>query len=382
MTLNHTETLSNYLQYLPANLQKEIFIGRFLLGFEKSLSGLASSPSEELFITAESENPPGIEEILDKTHLYFDPQTTPEEFLPWLASWVALSLRNDWTIELKRAFIARTVDLYSWRGTKYGLTETLRLYLTALGYKEEVEVYDNFINFPYYFQVQLTIEERDLEEYWRQVKIAQEIIDLAKPGHTFYTLKMLFATMQITLQPWVVHDLEEFIKEVDPPVELEAIVRLNPSGEGEIDEYLLNKITVQFQNDLPDFHLLTRRETIEEFLTIKINHTLYRQEQVSGLAVTIKNLNDVNIAGQLTVSYSTSSTLESPIFQQTQIFAEDFELPSASPDRILQMCKRDRAGNPATSSDETIPTIIGTSIPSRDEPIPTIIGTTTDRDAS
>ncbi|XZF66229.1 MAG: phage tail protein [Gloeotrichia echinulata DVL01] len=43
--------------------------------------------------------------MIDDIHLYFNPQDTPEEFLPWLAGWVSLSLRDDWAVEVKRQFI-------------------------------------------------------------------------------------------------------------------------------------------------------------------------------------------------------------------------------------------------------------------------------------
>ncbi len=194
-----SESVSTYQQYLPAILQEDVFLGQFLLAFEKILSGLNETPSQEQIITATTENPPGLEEIIDKIHLYFNPQQTPEEFLSWLAGWVALSLRDDWQVEVKRAFIQRIVGLYRERGTKAGLIEILSIYLENAGFGKKVEVFDRFDNFPNYFQVQLTLNDRDPDKYWRQAKIAQAIIDREKPAQTFYSLKILVPTMRIPL---------------------------------------------------------------------------------------------------------------------------------------------------------------------------------------
>ena len=48
--------------------------------------------------------------------------------MPWLAGWVALGLRADWTEAQKRDFLANIVPLYRRRGTKENLAELLRIY--------------------------------------------------------------------------------------------------------------------------------------------------------------------------------------------------------------------------------------------------------------
>ncbi|MGB7444093.1 MAG: phage tail protein [Coleofasciculaceae cyanobacterium] len=199
MNANKSESVSTYQQYLPTILQEDVFIGQFLLAFEHILSGLNITSAQEKVITANTDNPPGLEEILDNVDVYFNPQQTPEEFLPWLAGWVALSLRDDWQVEVKRAFIQQIVGLYHLRGTKEGLIKILGLYLKNSGFGEKVEVFDNFDNFPNYFQVQLTLKDRDPDKYWRQAKIAKAIIDREKPAQTFYSMKILVPTMRLPL---------------------------------------------------------------------------------------------------------------------------------------------------------------------------------------
>ncbi|MFM6532356.1 MAG: phage tail protein I, partial [Dolichospermum sp.] len=198
MNPEKSKLVSSYLQYLPAILQEDPFMGRFLLAFEKILSGVKDLPSYEKIIQGNSENIPGLEEVISRIDTYFNPQETPEQFLPWLAGWVALSLRDDWETSTKRVFIQQIVKLYRQRGTKEGLASVLKLYLVNSGFGDKVEIFDQFDNFPNYFQVQLTLNDRDPEKYWRQSRIAKAIIDQEKPAHTFYSLKILVPTMQLT----------------------------------------------------------------------------------------------------------------------------------------------------------------------------------------
>lgn len=140
-----SETVSKYLEYLPAIFQEKphengvLFLGQFLLAFEKMLSGLKDT--KQL----------GLEEKIDQIQMYFEPGPTelrcleraesqrkepernvskheqsPESFLPWLANWVALGLQQDWSEGEKRRFISRAVDLYKRRGTKKGLLECIQ----------------------------------------------------------------------------------------------------------------------------------------------------------------------------------------------------------------------------------------------------------------
>lgn len=194
MSGKKSQEVSSYLQYLPVVLQSDDFLGRFLLAFEKILSGLESSNSQPNTIDSNSSNSLGLEEIIDKVHLYFDPSKTPDEFLPWLASWVAVSLRQDWSLTAKREFISKIVPLYRLRGTKAGLEQMLKIFLG--NQNEEVRIYE-FDSLAHYFQVELILASQDLKEYRRKEKIARAIIDQEKPAHTFYALHIQMPTMRI-----------------------------------------------------------------------------------------------------------------------------------------------------------------------------------------
>ncbi len=196
-TDNQSSPVNHYVDYLPAILQADPFVGQLLRAFERVMSGLSPRDNGDEF-------PKGLEEYIDRIHTYFNPgkepgsDTAPSEFLPWLASWVALSLRDEWKEETKRQFISQIVPLYRLRGTKAGLEKMLTLYLKSSDLPTNVDVYDEFDNLPQYFQVQLTSPDGDPENYWRMARIAKAIIDQEKPAHTYYALKILVPTMRLT----------------------------------------------------------------------------------------------------------------------------------------------------------------------------------------
>ncbi|MBI4494449.1 MAG: phage tail protein I [Chloroflexi bacterium] len=100
---------SSWVQYLPAPYQADPFLGRFLKIFESVLAP--------------------IEGTLDTLPYYFDPHVTPEEFVPWLAYWVAQALDENWPLARRRDLVARAATLHRWRGTRYGLREYIRLFV-------------------------------------------------------------------------------------------------------------------------------------------------------------------------------------------------------------------------------------------------------------
>jgi phage tail-like protein len=178
--MNKNQAVSSYLQYLPAIFHQDPFIGRFLLAFEAVLSGPGYADQ------------PGLEELIGDLPTYVDPQTTPEEFLPWLAGWVALSLRADWDADTKRRFIQEIVPLYRLRGTRAGLARMLKIYTG-----EDVAIDDDFDRPAHFFQVKLTLSEADPDRQRQKQAIARAIIDQEKPAHTFYALRVAVPTMRL-----------------------------------------------------------------------------------------------------------------------------------------------------------------------------------------
>jgi phage tail-like protein len=185
-----SNTVSSYLSYLPATFQVDPFLGRFLLAFERLLSGLATHENPTTLTI-----PDGLEQTYDAMYNNFDPNATPANFLPWLASWVATSLREDWNEALRRRFIASMASLYSRRGTKGYLAELLSVYLD-----NSTVVVDDSDPTPYYFTVSFSVSS-DPDTVTSSAQLAQAIIDQEKPAHTFYQLNVRFPTMQIMNNP-------------------------------------------------------------------------------------------------------------------------------------------------------------------------------------
>ncbi|HEX2301286.1 MAG TPA: phage tail protein I [Pseudonocardiaceae bacterium] len=171
--------MSRYLDHLPAVFREDPFTGRFLLAFEAVLTGGTR------FADAEVE---GLEQIVGRIADYLDPQTTPEDFLPWLAGWVALSLRADWDADTKRGFIREIVPLYRQRGTLASLQRMLEIYLRPLGdevTRDDVVIFDEFDEPAHFFQVQLTLSDANPARLRQTQEIARAIIDQEKPARNW-----------------------------------------------------------------------------------------------------------------------------------------------------------------------------------------------------
>lgn len=191
--------VSSYTQYLPAVLQEDPLIGRLLLAFEKILAGFpVAVPGDPL------PGQPGLEASLDDLARYFRPgpgapdsARTPDAFVPWLAGWMGLSLRDDWDGETRRRFLANVVPLYRRRGTRGGLLALLNLYVNQ---PDAVTIFE-FDAPPHFFQVEIVQNQRDPALLARMDRCVRAIIDAEKPAHTVYGLRILFPTMQIVDAP-------------------------------------------------------------------------------------------------------------------------------------------------------------------------------------
>jgi phage tail-like protein len=94
---------------------------------------------EDVFATALTE---GLDQVLapifaalDNLDAYLDPQLTPEDFLHWLAGWLAVELDESWPLPQRRDSVARATDLYRIRGTARGLIAYLE---TVTGGRVEI----------------------------------------------------------------------------------------------------------------------------------------------------------------------------------------------------------------------------------------------------
>jgi phage tail-like protein len=214
-------TPSPYLDHLPEVFRNppgpsaQPFLGEFLKIFEALLSGRndATPPAPPNAARVR-----GLEEILAAFVNELDPASTTvvrsadgtrldSPFLAYLASWVALTLDQNWDLDRKRRWLQRIVLLYQRRGTRAGLEEYLAMFVgdrariseppggftlaapgsTTLGV-------DTFLAgaAAYYFRVGINYgfppEAFVLTEWLNIQKGTRAIIDLEKPAHTYYTL--------------------------------------------------------------------------------------------------------------------------------------------------------------------------------------------------
>jgi phage tail-like protein len=184
-----------YLRYLPRIYQEQDeLMGRFLMLFESFLAPIDSQ--------------------IDALPLYFDPDFTPLKLLPWLASWVDLTLDDHWPEAKRRQLLKAAVRLYRKRGTRLGLQEYLEIYTGAQVQISEHGAH-NFLlgpearlgpgvalgtlNMPHTFTVTAYLPPaegaavspagRERYEADRR-RMIESIIEAEKPAHTSYTLRI------------------------------------------------------------------------------------------------------------------------------------------------------------------------------------------------
>ncbi|MGI4792322.1 MAG: phage tail protein [Janthinobacterium lividum] len=191
--LRHPE--ANYLQHLPAlytsapprlgqnavPYEDPPFFERFLRGFEDSGEPLG--------------------DMLSNLYRYFDADSAPADFLPWLATWVALDLDENWLQLKRRRLIKEAIWLYRWRGTRLGLSRYLEIYS---GVKPEINdqpfsgmqlgptsiLGQNTVLGgvqPHTFVVTLAVPDPSAIN----IETLRRIIESQKPAHTAYEVRVI-----------------------------------------------------------------------------------------------------------------------------------------------------------------------------------------------
>jgi phage tail-like protein len=172
---------STYLNYLPGIFTRDDFLGRFLRIFESVLGP--------------------IETQVGNLEHYLDPDLAPALFLPWLASWLDVTLDDRWPRERQVAPIRAAPNLHRWRGTRRGLIEHLRLYL---GVEPEIEETAGGLRLGpstqlgfrtvlgesgprHHFTVTVRVPDPRAIDY----TVVAALIDAQKPAHCTYSLSIL-----------------------------------------------------------------------------------------------------------------------------------------------------------------------------------------------
>ncbi|THF69547.1 FHA domain-containing protein [Deinococcus sp. Arct2-2] len=163
---------SSYLGYLPALFEESDFAGRYLRIFENLWEPLQHRQ--------------------DHLALYFDPRTSPPEFLNWLSGWLGLSLDDRWPEQRRREWVRESMTLYRWRGTRYGLTRALEI---ACGVTPALEEDGNR---PHHIKVVVPEDPHETPaEQMQRRELVADIVSQHAPAHVQYQLEF------VTLMPAV-----------------------------------------------------------------------------------------------------------------------------------------------------------------------------------
>lgn len=179
----------NLVRHLPAIYQPKMpgesgFITRFLWIFQHFIDGLQTK--------------------IDDIHTMFRPSSVSSDFLPWLASWFAVSFRPDMDEAARRRVLMRAVRLFAMRGTAWEIQEMVKLH-TDLEIKilEKPWTYrgtragvthigvDTMVlpQMPeaYCFIVQVPVGYDDIE--LSKLLVLYEVLNSEKPAHTNYLIE-------------------------------------------------------------------------------------------------------------------------------------------------------------------------------------------------
>jgi len=178
----------NMVQYLPQVFQQSAPDGSFLRGYLYIVQQISDSVASHI------------------AHAYelFDPRTAREDFLPWLASWLAITLSPDWDDLQRRQMLLAATRLFPFRGTAYSIREFVRIYTGAqVTVEENAWPYEGFrigvssdvgldtvilppMNLAHCFVVRLDRSGQDVTD--EEIIKIHQIIQLQKPAHTSYFL--------------------------------------------------------------------------------------------------------------------------------------------------------------------------------------------------
>lgn len=150
---------SSWLQYLPAVYSENEFLGRFLLIFESIMSPIIWT--------------------IDNFDFFLSPDTAPEEWLAWMASWFDLLLLPELPVARQREIVRQLGWLFLRRGTRSGLQRLLELYFDVIPEIEET--------IPCHFVVKLPLSQSKSK---LGAEVADRLISSQRPAFASYSLEV------------------------------------------------------------------------------------------------------------------------------------------------------------------------------------------------
>jgi phage tail-like protein len=153
-----------YTRFLPDIFQENDFLRRFLHIFEDIWEPL--------------------EQRQDHIEMYFDPYTCPVSFLPWLTSWLGLPFNPHWPEARHRRLLAQCMEIYNWRGTRYGLACMIEV-CTGL-----TPVIKESTGQPFVFHISIALPAGDAGNRVDK-NLIEELIRVHKPAYAGYILEVI-----------------------------------------------------------------------------------------------------------------------------------------------------------------------------------------------
>jgi len=157
------ESPSKYLEQLPIIFHDSDLFRRMLLIFENLWEQL--------------------EQRQDFIEMYFDPRTCPASFLRWLASWFDVTVDPHWPEARTRALLLELIQLYQWRGTRYGLTRMLEV---CAGVTPEITLSPSS---PFVLKISVRLPQTGGDHGTNQ-QFIEELVKAHKPAHVGYVLEV------------------------------------------------------------------------------------------------------------------------------------------------------------------------------------------------
>ena len=196
------EPSHHLIDFLPAAFGRSQELRAFLTPFQAIF--VRSDSDSQVSGGADARALRSLEEQIGRIPSLLSPADAPDDFLPWLAQWAAISLYSD--ARDRRRLVAQMIPLYRIRGTKEYVERVLRLYLDGNVAVEEDELPGMAVGvadkaqlglntrlgedpFRFTVTVEFSTVPSDRHEGARLVALTRRVIDLAKPAYTHYRLQ-------------------------------------------------------------------------------------------------------------------------------------------------------------------------------------------------
>jgi phage tail-like protein len=158
---------------LPAFMQEDDFTVRMTEGLDAVLAPLVS--------------------VLDCLDAYVDPMLAPDDFVPWLASWVGATVDSHWADQRVRLSIVTASEMHRLRGTVEGVRAQLVLatggdieVLGSGGIELSSAPTDGVDEGDPHLVIRIAVDDPAAV----RLSVVEELVDSMKPAHVPHTIEV------------------------------------------------------------------------------------------------------------------------------------------------------------------------------------------------